>query len=379
MSTHSSVSQDARSARGHVVPDPVVIGGHRIGRGEPVFVIAEAGVNHDGSVATALDMVDVATRAGATAVKFQVFRASALASASAPAATYQRSATGTASQRAMLSRLELSEDDFARVADRCRARGILFLATPFATDDVATVVRLGTCAIKIASTDINNTPLLRAAADTGLPMIVSTGASTPREIRIGVDHILRCARGTAPYAPARANAPALVLLHCVSCYPTPLDAANLGAIAALEAAFRVPCGYSDHTRSTQTGGWAVAAGARVVEKHFTIDRARRGPDHAVSLDPDELRDYVSAIRRAEQAMGTGVIGMSPTEADVRAVARKSVVAAADIPAGAILRADMLALKRPGGGIAPDALATVIGRRTRVDIPRDTLLTWDVVA
>jgi len=344
----------------------ITIGDREIGRGRPVYVIAEAGVNHDGSVERALQLVHVAAEAGADAVKFQVFRAADLATATAATAEYQKESSGD-SQREMLARLELGDEQFARVRSYCDQRGIEFLATPFGVDDVDRLVALGVPAIKIASTDLNNTPLLRRVVQTGLPLIVSTGAATADEIGASV------ARLREWNAAGRC-----VLLHCVSGYPTPLDAANLRAVATLEHTFAVPCGFSDHTTSIMTGSWAAAAGACVLEKHFTLDRSAPGPDHAMSLDPAGLREYVAAVREAERALGSGRLGMTELEQEVRTVARKSVVAACDLKRGTPLEPHMLAVKRPAGGIEPDRLDALIGRRIAVDATRDTTLTWDMI-
>jgi sialic acid synthase SpsE len=267
----------------------------------------------------------------------------------------------------MLERLELSDTAWQTIAAHCRAREINFLATPFSPADVDRVCQLGVNALKLASTDLDNAPLVQRAALTGLPLLVSTGAATVDELGAAVTRL----RGWG-------GADRLVLLHCVSRYPTPLAAANLRAIATLRARFGVPCGYSDHTEWTDLAGWAVAAGACVLEKHFTRDRTRPGPDHAMSLEPAALAAYVRAARAAEAALGDGSLGMTDLEADVRAVARRSVVAAATIPAGATIAAEMLALKRPGGGITPDRLGEVIGRQAAADISADAVITWDML-
>lgn len=347
-------------------PAPVRIGPWRVGAGEPVRIIAEAGVNHDGVVDHALRLVDAAARAGADLVKFQVFRADELATATAEVAGYQRRA-GAVPQREMLRRLELTDDELARVRDHCARREIGFLATPFSPPDVQRLRRLEVPAIKIASTDVNNVPLLREAAATGLPLIVSTGASIYDEIAACVARLRQWGSGER-----------LVLLHCVSGYPAPLEAANLRAIRALRQEFSVPCGFSDHTRSTAIAGWAVATGACALEKHFTLDRGAAGPDHAMSLNPAELAAYIQAAREAEAALGTGRIGMTELESEVRAVARKSVVAARPIAAGTALTTEMLTVKRPGGGIPPEAFDAILGRRAKRDIPGDTVLMWDAL-
>jgi N-acetylneuraminate synthase/N,N'-diacetyllegionaminate synthase len=226
---------------------------------------------------------------------------------------------------------------------------------------------LDVAAIKIASTDLTNGPLLDAAAATGLPLIVSTGAATAEEIGESVERLVR--------GGAREQ---LILLHCVSCYPTPVEAANLRAVGELRRRFGVPVGLSDHTTSVEIGGWAVAAGACVLEKHFTLDRAASGPDHAMSLTPSELKEYVRHVRQVESALGGGTLGMTESEAGVRAVARKSIVAAVSIRMGTRFTPSMLTLKRPGTGLPPDALATLVGREAATDIPSDTLLSWDMV-
>jgi sialic acid synthase SpsE len=222
-------------------------------------------------------------------------------------------------------------------------------------------------AIKLASTDLNNVPLVRRAAATGLPLIVSTGAATREEIERAVARLGGMVAGDH-----------LILLHCVSGYPTPLHAANLGAIRSLCDLAGVPTGFSDHTTLTEIAGWAVAAGACVLEKHFTLDRGAAGPDHAMSLDPAGLAAYVTAARQAEIALGAGRLGMTSLEHDVRRVARKSVVVNAAIRAGTPLSAEMLAVKRPAGGIDPDRLDELVGRRATRDIAPNTVLTWDML-
>lgn len=346
---------------------PVAIGRHLIGPGLPTFIIAEAGVNHDGSTETALRLVDVAAEAGVDAVKFQMFRAKDLAAQSATTARYQQDGGGGASQRAMLSLLELPEAAFFRIKEHCRERSMTFLATPFGMLEVDLLVKLGAPAVKIASTDLTNTHLLQRAATTELPIILSTGASTAGEVNTAVEYLRRAGAGER-----------LVLLHCVSCYPTPLDAINLRAIQTLGSAYGVPSGLSDHTTSTKVGAWAVAAGACLLEKHFTLDRTASGPDHAMSLSPAELAEYVAAARETEKALGSGDLGLGDQEREVRAVAGKSVVAAKNIPAGTRITPDMLALKRPGTGISPGDFDRLVNRTAIADITSDTLLSWDMV-
>lgn len=348
-------------------PSVLTIAGHPIGAGTRAFVIAEAGVNHNGSVESALRLIDAAKQSGADAVKFQLFHAEDLVSPSAPAAEYQRRCAKASSQRALLQGLELPPGAWATIKARCDELGIVFLATPFGLRELETLFGMGVAAIKIASTDLTNTPLVDAAIRTGLPMILSTGASTIGEITGAVDLFRRAG------AVSR-----LVLLHCISCYPTPIDELNLGAIATLRRTFHVPSGLSDHTTSTQTGAWAVAAGASVVEKHFTLDRMEAGPDHAMSLNPEQLTGYVTRIRAVERALGDGQLGMRDAELEVRTVASRSIVARRDIAVGTMLTDDLLTLKRPGTGLSPSAMPGLVGHRAATDIKRDTLLSWDMV-
>ncbi|NOT00515.1 MAG: N-acetylneuraminate synthase [Phycisphaerales bacterium] len=345
----------------------VCIGDHVIGDGAPVYIVAEAGVNHDGSLDEALELVDAAADAGADAVKFQVFDAARLTTNEVATADYQATTTGQTSQRRMLEGLQLSGSAFAAVADRCRARGIAFLATPFGVEDVARVVEWGAPAIKIASTDLVDFDLLAGAISTDRPLIVSTGAADEQEIAESVAFI---AGGGASKR--------LILLHCVCQYPTPAAAANLGAIRALANRFGVPVGFSDHTVETETGGFAVCAGARLLEKHFTLDRRSPGPDHAMSLEPAELRTYIETAHRACAAMGSGRLGFQPGERIVRQLGRKSLVAARAIAAGEVLTAECLTAKRAGAGVSPTEKERLIGRRAARDIPAGTPMTAGLV-
>ena len=354
--------------RGHDLC-PVRIGDAVVGSGQRVYVIAEAGVNHNGDVDTARRMVEVARQAGADAVKFQAFRAERLVTRTASMADYQKGGlSDTCTQYEMLRELELWPDAFAEIHTHCRQCGVAFLATPFAREDVAMLAALEPVAIKIASSDLTNMPLLEAAVDTHLPLIVSTGASKGDEIDAGVAWLRQ-----------RDAANRLVLLHCVSSYPTDPCDANLRRIAVLADRFGVPTGFSDHTAGVETGALAVAAGAVMIEKHFTLNRSQIGPDHSFSLEPDELAAYVRGIRQAERMLGTGKLDCADCEGDVRRLSRASVVAAVDIAAGGVLRPDMLAIKRPAGGIEPSHLHELIGLTATQNIPADTALTWEMVS
>ena len=336
------------------------IGGATVGDDCDVFVIAEAGVNHNGDVGRALEMVEAGVDAGANAVKFQMFTAESLTTKDVETASYQADRIQTASQREMLSRLELTDGQFERIAERCRARGAIFLATPFSVADLERLLRLEVAAIKIASTDLVDFALLDRSAAAGPPMIASTGAADGDEIARAVERL----RGWSAVD-------RLVLMHCVSCYPTPLEAANLGAIGTIRARFGTLVGYSDHTMSTETGGWAVCAGACVLEKHFTLDHKSAGPDHAMSLEPPELREYIQRARAARQAMGTGSLEAQHIEREVRRLARKRIVAARDIVPGDVIDHASITAKRAGAGIMPTEASLLLGRRAAVPIPADT--------
>ena len=350
-----------------VNPAPIEIGGARIGCGRPVYVIAEAGVNHNGDLATAMAMVDAAAAAGADAVKFQAFRAAALVSDGAACAAYQKERGQGESQREMLRRLELSRTAFAEIARYCRDAGIEFLATPFGAEDLQMLRELGIRAVKIASPDITNVPLLQVAARTRLPLIISTGAADEADIDAAVSLL-----------DEEAARNQLILLHCVSCYPAEPANVNLRRMQMLATRYGRPAGFSDHTSAIQTGALAVAAGAVVLEKHFTLSRRQDGPDHVFSLEPDGLCRYVAAVRHAEVLMGVGGLAPADREREVRDLARTSVVASAFIAEGERVERTKLTVKRPGTGIPPRELPAVAGRIAARDIPADTLIQWEML-
>ena len=329
------------------------------------FVIAEAGVNHNGRVDLALKLVDAATRAGADAVKFQTFRAEALASAAAPRARYQKRA-GKGSQLAMLRALELSERGHRAVVERCRRRGIRFMSTPFDESSADFLSSLGMTIFKIPSGEVTNLPLLRHIAAKGRPVFLSTGMSTLAEVRDAVSAI------------RRAGGRDLAILHCVSSYPAEPRDANLNAMATLSRAFRVPVGYSDHTLGLEVSFAAAALGARVLEKHFTLDKSLPGPDHAMSLSPDELAALCRGVRRVGESLGDGVKAPRPCEREIMRAARRSVVFARAVRAGERLTLADLALKRPGTGLPPSRLASLVGRRTKRAVPADARVTAAVL-
>lgn len=343
------------------------IGGRSIGAGAPVFVIGEAGVNHNGDVGLAARLIDAAAEAGADAVKFQTFSAERLVTATAPKAAYQNRTTDPGeSQLAMLQRLELSPGAHRDLLAHARARHIIFLSTPFDPESADLLAELGVPAFKLGSGELTDLPLLARVARKGLPMIVSTGMSTLEEVGSAV----RAVREAAPVP--------LALLQCVSNYPADARDCNLRAIDTMREAFGVPVGYSDHTRGNVTAIAAVARGACIVEKHLTLDRDLPGPDHQASCDPAEFAAFVHALRETEAALGDGVKRPAEPEWSTRAVARKSVVALVDIPRNTPVTRDMLGIRRPGTGLAPSELDRLVGRAHRVDLHAGALLSWETV-
>lgn len=345
----------------------VDIAGRTIGPGHPCLVIAEAGVNHNGSRDMARRLVDVAAHAQADVVKFQTFKAERVVTSDAPKAAYQLRTTDAAeSQYDMLRRLELSPEAHHEVAGYCQGKGILFLSSPFDEESADFLETLGVPAFKIPSGEITNLPFLEHAARKGRPIILSTGMSTLDEVGTAVDTIYRTGNRD------------LVLLHCVSAYPADPHDVNLRAMATMEAAFGIPVGYSDHTLGIEVALAAVALGAPVIEKHFTLDRHLPGPDHCASLEPDELRRLVEGVRTVEAALGHGRKEPVSCEAATALVSRKSLVAARPIRAGTMITRELIVMKCPGSGLPPAMLGRIVGRAATQDIPADALLSLGMV-
>lgn len=346
----------------------VTIQNHGIGMNNPCFIIAEAGVNHNGSPDMARQMVEVAARAGADAIKFQTFKAEKLTTAQAPKAAYQTVTTNkNENQLEMLRKLELSQSDFKDLLDECRKNKILFLSTPFDEDSADFLASLDMAAFKISSGEVTNLPFLAHVARKDKPVILSTGMSYLNEVDLAVRTI------------QAAGNHELVLLHCTSNYPAaPVDV-NLRAMTTLAQAFQVPVGFSDHTMGIEIPLAAVAMGASMIEKHFTLDRSLPGPDHQASLEPAELEALVKGIRKVEASLGHGRKEPVEREANTAAVARKSIVASVDIKAGTILNETHFVMMRPGTGLPSIMLQYVIGRTARVDIPAGTLLSFEMCA
>ena len=334
----------------------------RISENAPVFIIAEAGVNHNGSIALAKQLIDVAAKSGADAVKFQTFIAEEVVSTDAPKAEYQKQTTDASeSQLDMIKKLELSKEDHRELMDYAKHKNIMFLSTPFDNKSVDLLVELGVPLIKISSGEITNHPFLEYIAKKGLPIILSTGMSSLKEVAEAVSVI------------KEAGCKDLTLLHCTSNYPARVEDCNLLAMKTMEDAFDVPVGYSDHTPGIYVPLAAAAMGACVIEKHFTLDKNLPGPDHRASLEPAELEEMVRGIRLVEKALGSPVKAPVESELEVRDVARRSIVAKVDIPAGTVITEDMLVFKRPGTGVAPTDVSKLIGRKTKYDIKKDELI------
>ncbi|MEZ4731770.1 MAG: N-acetylneuraminate synthase [Caldilineaceae bacterium] len=346
----------------------IAIGNRLIGPQEPCFLIAEAGVNHNGDIELARQLIDAATRAGADAVKFQTFKASRLVTPNAPKAKYQRAATnGSESQYEMLQRLELSLADHQELIRYCEQQGIIFLSTPFDEESADLLEELGVVAFKIPSGEISNHSYLAHIARKGKPLIISTGMSNLGEVEQAVTTVETA--GNAQFT----------LLHCVSNYPADPADVNLRAMHTLQTAFGAMVGYSDHTLGLEVTLAAVALGAKVIEKHFTLDRTMPGPDHQASLEPDELAALVKGMRTVEMALGHGRKQPTASEKDTAQVARKSLVAAKDLAAHTQLTAEMIQIKRPGTGLPPAMREYLIGRTLKSDVAAGELLQWEMLA
>jgi sialic acid synthase SpsE len=343
------------------------IGGRPVGKDDPTYVIAEAGANHNRDIGIARELIDVAAEAGADAVKFQTYSGDRIYSRNTPKFKYLEGVTDK-SPAELLEEISLPREWQEPLRDHAISRGIHFFSSPFDHEAVRELDALDVPALKVASFEIVDLPLIRAMAQTGRPLIVSTGMASLGDIE------------DALAAAVEGGATRVGLLQCTSVYPAPVERANLRVMGVLEAAFGVPVGLSDHTTGTAVPIAAAALGAAFVEKHFTLDRTMEGPDHAFALEPGELESMIAGIREAHAALGDGAKhGPSPEEREeMYANARRSLVAARAIPAGATIERDMITVKRPGFGIAPKHLEIVVGRPARTDIEEDDILTWEMV-
>jgi len=355
----------SRGAIPHAM-DRVKIADRWVGAGEPCFIVGEAGSNHDRKLAQAKQLVEVAAAAGCDAVKFQTFKADRIVAKVKDRPKYLDALTKPGeSMHDIFSKLELPDEWHAELRDHAKAHGLLFFSTPFDEGSADLLDSIGVPCFKIASFELNHLPLVEHVARKGKPMIVSTGMADLSDIEDALAVIYRHHHD-------------VVLLHCTSSYPAPIQDANLRAMDTMRAAFHVPVGYSDHTPGSTGDVAAVALGACVVEKHFTIDKKLPGPDHPFSLDPGELRGMVRAIRDTEAALGSGRKHRTPAEEELHRLARRRVFAVVDIPKGSEIRREAIAVLRGTDGIEPKFLDQVVGRRARKDVSAHTALTWDDV-
>ena len=330
----------------------VKIGNKLIGEEEPCFIIAEAGSNHNGSLEQAKELIDVAVEAGADAVKFQLFKAESL---SADKKTQQ-----------ILKNLEFRRDWLKELNEYAKRKDIMFLATPFDTEAVELLDRINTPAFKIASGDLTNLPLIKYIAEKGKPIILSVGLGSLDEIRAALDVI---------YSTGNEN---VALLHCVASYPTKPEDVNLNVIKTLKQKFQVPVGFSDHTMEVSVPIGAVALGANIIEKHFTLDRKLEGPDHPYALEPEELEFMVKGIREVEKALGSEIKIVVDSEKQGLVAGRRSIFANVNIPEGTIITRDMLSVLRPAVGIAPKYVDKITGKQVKKDINAYEPITWDEI-
>ena len=335
---------------------------------KPIFIIAEAGVNHNGIIENAFKLIDIAKEAGADAVKFQTFRATQVAMKNAPKADYQLNNVKTESHLEMVKKLELNENQHIQLIEYCQKKQIEFLSSPFDIESVELLVKLGVRKFKIPSGEIVNIPLLRKIGSLNGNVIISSGMATMGEIEKAI-HILTTSGSL------RQN---ICVLHCNSEYPTPFSDVNLLAMNTIKNAFHVEVGYSDHTKGSEIPIAAAALGATVIEKHFTIDNNMYGTDHKASMEPDELISMVRLIRNIEKALGDGIKRISNSEQKNLNVVRRSIVSSRKIKIGEVFSDANLTLKRPANGISPAFWDSFVGCIAKRNIEEDTFLTWEDV-
>ena len=342
----------------------IKIGDKLVGDGESCFIIAEAGVNHNGDIELAKRLIDIAKEAGTDAIKFQTFKSENIVTPKTPKAKYQAENTRpNESQYRMLKKLELSEDEFRELHRYTRKKGIIFLSTPFDFESADFLEELGVPAFKVSSTDLTNLPFLEYIAEKRKPIILSTGMGTLGEIEEAINTI------------KNAGNEEIILLHCITSYPAKFESLNLRAIQTLKEAFKLPVGFSDHSLGIYAPIAAVTLGAVVIEKHFTLDKNLPGPDHKASLNPEELREMTKGMRLIENALGDGIKRLTPEEEEIKSVSRRSIVAKVDIPEGVIITKEMITFKRPGTGLSPKYYQEIIGKKARRNIKADELIYW----
>lgn len=347
--------------------DQISIGNKKIGKGHPCFIIAEAGVNHNGNPEIAKKLIIAAAQAGADAIKFQTFQADNLVTREAPKATYQSINTGDEnSQYSMLKSLEFSADIFKELVRFSELNNIIFLSTPFDLPSLHLLEKLNISAYKIASGEITNIPFIRQIAKTGKPIILSSGMSWLSDIEFAIRIIVEYGSRD------------IILLHCTTSYPTdPIDV-NLKALKTMHTAFKLPTGYSDHTLGISIPIAAVSMGAVMIEKHLSLNKNDIGPDHKASMEPDEFKEMVTQIRVVEEAMGDGIKKPTKQELSIAPLVRKSIRSSVHMMPGDIITESMVACKRPSGGLDPQYIEYFIGKKVIHEILPDTVMNWNMV-
>lgn len=345
----------------------IKVGSRLIGNTHPCFIIAEAGVNHNGDIKLALQLVEAAARAGADAVKFQLFNVEEQVSRTAKTVNYQQKSTGANLMVEMAKSYDLPWEAHREIAQHCEDLGIVYMSSCFDRKAVDFLIGLGCGCIKVGSGEITNFPLLAHMSSTGKPILLSTGMCEFSDVAQAVEYIKTS--GNSPIA----------LFHCVSSYPADPATINLHVMKSLETAFGVPVGFSDHTIGNEVACAAVALGASLVEKHFTLDKKLLGPDHAMSLNPEELKILVNGIRMVESALGDGVKKVNESEFENRKATRRGLVSTCDIMAGDKLSASNAAFKRPASGIDPRFFDIVMGKTANRNIQADEPITWDMLS
>lgn len=343
------------------------IGNKNIGKAGEVFVIAEAGVNHNGDKTIAKKLIDAAIWAGADAIKFQTYKTEKLVTAYADMAKYQKDNIGVSdSQFNMLKKLEVSFNDFKELKEYCEEKGIMFLSTPFDFESAHFLNSIGMEAFKISSGDLTNIPLIEYISKYNKPIILSSGMATLGEIEEALSTIYG------------SNLKDVAVLHCTTNYPAKLESVNLRAMITIRDAFEVVCGYSDHTEGIFVSVAATSMGANIIEKHFTLDKNMQGPDHKASLEPNELKEMINNIRNIQIAMGSSIKMFTKSEEETRTVARKSIVASRNIAAGEIISMEDMEFKRPGTGLMPKYYKDILGKRSRKNIGIDEQIDFSMI-
>lgn len=341
----------------------IKIGDKTIGKDYPAFIIGEAGVNHNGDIELAKKLIDAAKGAGVDAVKFQTFKAEGVVTKDAEMADYQKKNIGrTETQLEMIKKFELSFKDFLELKKHCDQTKIIFLSTPH-SDDAIDFLNPLVPVFKVGSGDLTNLPFLEKIAEKKKPIILSTGMATLNEIKEAVKTIKKTGNNE------------IILLHCTTNYPCPFEDVNLRAMETLRKKFKLLVGYSDHTLGILVPIMAAALEARVIEKHFTLDKSLPGPDHKASLEPNELKEMVKAVRQAEKSLGQTIKKPTRAEEKLKKIARKSIVAKTNIKKGQRITKNLLIIKRPGSGILPRFLDRVVGKKAKKEIKKDQLIAW----